>query len=253
MTQPLTHNCLNCLEPLYHDFKLHYLWQFKKELFPVMCSECQNHFDSLEATYQDKTDRCQKCSFPLSDEPDTDFVSRKYYDNGQLICYDCLRWMAIYPEELINHQSLYPYGETIQQWLNSYKTEGDILKGHIMAGSLQKIYKTYPNHHWVVLPSSKESLEHRQFHATGLLLDFAGIPYSCPFKYIGDGKKQALKDRQKRIEMPQPFEVIDQEINESSIIIFDDVYTTGTTLLHAKSALAVRYPDKNIQSITISR
>lgn len=253
MTQPLTHNCLNCLEPLYHDFKLHYLWQFKKEIFPVMCSDCQSIFATLEATYQDKTDRCQRCNFQLSDAPDADIISSKYYNGDQLICYDCLCWQQVYPVELIKHQALYPYEETIQQWLYSFKTEGDILKGHIMAGPLQKIYKKYPNHHWIVLPSSKESLEHRQFHATGLLLDFAGIPYTCPFKYIGDGKKQALKDRQERIEMSRPFEVIDQEINESSIIIFDDVYTTGTTLLHAKSALAAAYPGKSIQSISISR
>lgn len=253
MSQPLTHNCLNCQEPLYHDFKLHYLWQFKKVLFPVLCLSCQQKFDCLEKIYQEKKNGCHLCGLLLSDDATEDALTRKYHHDGQLICYHCKHWRTKYPIELIRHQAIYPHNELIQDWLSSFKDKGDIMLGYIMAEKLGKIYKQYKNYLWVVLPNSKELLEQRQFHATGLLLDFADIPYTCPFNYVGDGKKQTMKEGTERTELIQPFEVNTEEIKEASILVFDDNYTTGTAIIHAKSALAKTYPEKIIKSITISR
>lgn len=250
MTQPITEHCLKCQAPLYHDFKLHYLLSFKKQLFPVLCHECEATFKTVRTDYLREPSKCDTCGFLLTGE---DIYTQVYPHMNHQICYDCKRWLDQYPLEMLFHETLFPYNETLQQWLLAYKTQGDILQAHMMSDILREYYQKNKQADWLVLPSSPKSLEQRQFHATGLLLDLAEIPYACPFNYIGDSQKQAQKKREARLQMAQPFELQQVEFEKAEILIFDDVYTTGTTLLHAKRLLHQAFPEKKIKSLTIAR
>ena len=68
----------------------------------------------------------------------------------------------------------------------------------------------------------------------------AGLKVVCPFDYVGDGIKQASKSRQQRLVLGQVFalkEEILAHLSRGEWWLFDDVYTTGSTLLRAKSLL----------------
>ena len=103
----------------------------------------------------------------------------------------------------------------------------------------------------MVLPSSPASLAQRQFHATRQLLEVAGLKVACPFDYVGDGVKQASKSRQQRLALGQVFALKEEvlaHLPRGEWWLFDDVYTTGSTLLRAKSLL---YPVAKIRQIPL--
>ncbi len=253
MTQPVTDNCLYCNEPLYHEFKLHFIWQFKRDLFKVLCNSCLEILHQALIDCTKYSHQCQLCHHILDNTDQADYLTKIYNYGNLKICHDCKLWLKIYPREMLHNDVIFVYDVIIRETLHAFKRNGEILKGHLFKQALRKRYQLYQNFQWIVLPSSPDSLQERQFHATGLLLDLAEIPYICPFDYIGDGKKQALKTREERLLMPQPFRVNQDNIKASNLLIFDDIYTTGTTLLYAKNALKQSFPEKTIQSMTIAR
>ncbi len=253
MTQPVTDNCLRCNEPLYHEFQLHFLWQFKRDLFQVLCNSCQKILENTKLDRDKYAIQCQLCHHLLDDSAEADLLTKVYDYQDLKICHDCQFWLKIYSLDTLRNEVIFAYEPIIRETIHAFKSNGDILKGYLFKHSLQKIHRSKRQYQWIVLPSSAESLQSRQFHATGLLLDIAEIPYICPFDYIGDGKKQALKNREERLLMSQPFQVNQENIKEDKLLIFDDIYTTGTTLLYAKKALTESFPNKKIKSVTLAR
>lgn len=252
MTQPFIDNCLNCQTALYHDFNLKLLNPFCNQPFNVLCHDCQHLFDQEKLNFEQRKSICRYCQQSLDDSnPDPLYHSYQY--QGDSICFDCKRWLEKHPKELLNNQSIFSYSPLLREWLMQFKTVGNYQYAYVMSNYLRNIYKKEKTSSWWVLPSSNNSLNHRQFHATGLLLDFAGIPYDCPFNYIGDGRKQAQKKRKERLEMHQPFQLIPPIKTPTRILLFDDLYTTGRTLLHAKQSIHQVYPECIIKSVTIAR
>ncbi|WP_225427018.1 ComF family protein [Companilactobacillus kedongensis] len=56
---------------------------------------------------------------------------------------------------------------------------------------------------------------------------------------IDADKPQAQKNRDERLKTPQTFSCITDEVypSQTRVLIVDDIYTTGRTILHAKTAL----------------
>ena len=87
------------------------------------------------------------------------------------------------------------------------------------------------------LPTSKQSLEKREFESVEYFLEMSKIPYQQFFKHIGKGKKQSEKTREERMKLQQPF-VLKEEIPlPNKILLFDDIYTTGATVNRVKILL----------------
>ena len=63
------------------------------------------------------------------------------------------------------------------------------------------------------------------------------MPYEHHLKKLSK-EQQAKKTRIERLQTPQLFDVIaPQQIKDKNILLVDDIYTTGTTMSHAKKAL----------------
>ncbi|UUX32939.1 ComF family protein [Fundicoccus culcitae] len=177
--------------------------------------------------------------------------------NKYTYCYDCFRWLQTYPEAILAHQAIFQYDEVFSEWLSRLKYHGDVRLAKIMVDTLSEIYLQYEDYAWIILPSSPESIHERGFHSTAILLMEAGIAFSEPFDYIGDGRKQAKKARDERIQLGQSFQIkSDFVFNQSKYLIFDDVYTTGATLLQAKNllrlALIAGESDALVESLTLA-
>lgn len=243
--------CVWCNQALDRDLKWQQIFRFQPLSFDCLCTACR----SLFIVYQRANVFCQTCgrAVELSQEPWENVASHETNFNygflvtetllgsssQKVLCMDCVRWFQNYPLELLHHDAVLEYSEAFREWLYRYKYRGDYRLRHIAAEPLKRVYQQYQDYQWLVLPSSPNSLRERQFHATAGLLEAAGIPYLNPLSYIGDGRKQAQKTRLERLSLSQPFDITNENFAKISknILIFDDVYTTGATLVAAKHIL----------------
>lgn len=233
-------SCLLCGQPL--SARIRFLDLLCLEAYepPVICSACQAFWQA----FNPDRSHCPGCS--------------RYLEAGSqaTYCPECQDWLRRVPQDWLAHDSLLVYNPAIRQWLHRFKYQGDGVLGQLACPLLRAYYGRQPPCLWTVLPSSAPSLQVRKFHATGLLLDYAGIPYTCLLSYVGDGVPQASKDRKARLALSQPFQIqsdLEDLSGYSRLLIFDDVYTTGATLMAAKKVLAESFPYLELKSLSLVR
>ena len=259
--------CIWCQAALKRDLIWQQIFCFKPLSFDCLCPICR----SLFIAYHRSDTACQTCgrAVTLCEEPwENVFSHEKNYMYGfevavtkegatskKILCFDCVRWLKTYPIDLLTHDALLEYGEVFREWLYRYKYRGDYRLRQIVAEPLKLAYQQYKDYQWLILPSSPKSLQERRFHATAGLLDVAGIPFVNPLTYIGDGIKQSQKTRLERLNLLNPFDISHENLGRLSrkLLIFDDVYTTGATLMSAKHLLTKKDKESaaNTDKLTI--
>lgn len=249
--------CVMCQIPLVKKLELKQIFSLSPVYFDCLCPTCRQKL----ANFQIEACSCDSCGRPLVENGE-DLYTRAFASelSGQSqrkiwYCYDCLRWLEQYSPALLKHRPIYLYNNFIKECLYRYKYQGDCRIAEIFSFQLNQIYLSHRKYQWMVLPSSPENLKKRGFHPTGWLLECAGIPYVMPLVYCGDGKRQAEKSREERLLLKDTFryrEAFDIEsLQRNSFasrgwIIFDDVYTTGATLLNAKYTLLMAYKERGL-------
>ena len=200
-----------------------FLWNSR----PI-CRQCQNLFHSLE-----KEPICPGCG--------------RLMEEGTL-CYDCIRWKerdSYFPM----NQALYVYDEQAKEFMERYKFIGDCAVAFLIQEDLKKRLKRYLKQGYTIcpLPTSKQSLEKREFESVEYLLELSKIPYQQLFQNIGKGKKQSEKTREERMKLQQPFVLKEKVKLPVKILLFDDIYTTGKTIRLAAKLLQ----DKGVEDIKL--
>ena len=193
-----------------------------------ICGQCQQLFYSLE-----KELTCPGCGRLMEDSN---------------LCYDCVRWKEIDSYFPMN-QALYVYNEQAKEFMERYKFTGDCAVAFLIKEDLKRALKKYLKQGYTIcpLPTSKQSLEKREFESVEYLLELSKIPYLQIYQHIGKGKKQSEKTREERMELQQPF-VLKEEIQlPNKILLFDDIYTTGKTIRLAAKLLK----EKGIEEVKL--
>lgn len=216
--------CILCNKPLTEKITFSYIVSLKKVQEECLCQDCRSKFISL--TGQPTCIGCGRVSDVAH-------------------CYDCQRWKKEFPTVPIEHYALYQYNDWMKNWIEQFKYKGDYRLAKIFAARLKKELsgKEFRQALIVPIPISETSYQNRGFNQVEALLDFAMIPYHSILKNTSDEKKQSTKNRTERLLTEQPFSWYDQELVSSirimkrPIVLVDDVYTTGRTLLHAKKFL----------------
>ena len=170
------------------------------------------------------------------------------------LCEDCRGWSCRYPELTIAHHACFAYTGVVKDWLQRYKFQGDYRLAGAFTKELRALQKTHPNGLFLPLPISSASYAERGFSQCEEMLKQAGISY---VQFLGNrhaGEKQSEKNRQERLLTAQPFALLagNEKYLQQEIILFDDVYTTGRTLYHAKSLL-YKQGFRSVRSVTIAR
>lgn len=254
-------NCLLCGGFLSHELTIQQVLSFQAISFNCICFKCEKKFELKEDSQED----CVACGRTL--DPNSSNIYNQAYikkQDGKSVhyCLDCWRWLEQYPAYYLKHQSIYQYNVSFREFLYQYKYQGDYRLSQIVVKELKRAYIEYKDYQWLVLPSSAQAMKERQFHATASLLAEASIPFYCPFAYQGDGIRQASKNRKERLLLEQSYNILEDSkdflMEKDKLLLFDDIYTTGATLLKAKECLFQFFINQgvsvpNIISLSLAR
>lgn len=155
----------------------------------------------------------------------------------QTICSRCeQRFQRIDQQQEEGVVSLFHYNEAMKDYLHRYKFQHDILLAKVFNKILHEQLKN-ESRLIIPIPMHPENLRLRTFAHIDELLKAANIPFAHHLTKLSK-EQQSLKTREERLKTTQLFEVINPTvIKDKSLLVVDDIYTTGATLNHAKKAL----------------
>lgn len=228
-------NCLFCGQEVEASLSISFLLSFQRMDEPLICASCLDKFERID------WDRaCPGCSRA---------------QNEKILCSDCQLWQEKYPSLILKHRALFRYHAIAQEYLKQYKVQGDLLLAELFKKEIRRELKDYEKSHQIfALPMSEASMNRRGFNQVTVLLEAAGIAYQEPFLHKGGSKKQSRKNRAERLNSPQFFAwkedyILDE--NNPKILLVDDIYTTGRTLIHAKNLIFEKQSIMAEQSVSI--
>lgn len=152
-------------------------------------------------------------------------------------CTDCQKWRHFYPEKA-PHEALLVYNEALASWMESYKFRGAYHLRFSFAQNIQQALSKLQDCVFVPIPLSPQRLQQRGFNQVTGLLAGAGLPYTELLVKSAETTPQSQRTRQERLQLPQVFQINPRiTLSCQKVILIDDIYTTGTTLVQGQKAL----------------
>lgn len=144
------------------------------------------------------------------------------------ICLDCEKGANI-----TLHRAIFHYNEAAKTYFKRYKFQGDFRLRSAFDQSLRIALK---HTHIIPIPISDNRLHTRGFNQVTGFLNSAGLTY---LDVLGkkDTDHQSHKTRLERLTSTNPFYLNAPIKLPDQVVIFDDIYTTGTTLHHAREII----------------
>ncbi|KRK79344.1 ComF family protein [Companilactobacillus nodensis] len=224
--------CLFCGNLIVNEWKLKELFGFEKIVRDNICQLCRNQLELLNPN-----EGCIRC----------------YKRNNESICQDCRFWEEKY--QIINcHQSLFEYNQFIHSYFKNYKRYGDILLAELFSKDLYNWSKCNRFDIITYIPASNGHLQERGFDPVWKMYHQIFDLTPMLVKLDAD-KPQAQKNRYERLQTPQTFYFQPSNLDisrNSKVLILDDIYTTGRTMMHARQALEIA-GFNNICTFSLSR
>lgn len=215
-------------------------WLFGKQEGPALCEKCLNQLIRITG------ETCSLCSRPFA------FTDCRYREGDR--CLDCVRWenQREWKGILSKNISLYLYNDFLKEYLARFKYRGDYILARAFAGPMAKAAERLEFDLVVPIPLSESRLLERGFNQAEALARFAGLH---PRNVLGrsSSEKQDKKGRQERIRMGQVFYILESEtVRGRTILLVDDIYTTGTTVRMAAGVL-LEQGARRVYSLTVAR
>ncbi|EDL63910.1 ComF family protein [Bacillus sp. SG-1] len=233
-------NCLDC-----HN-EIHYPVTWSSFLFTPkeqwLCDKCSSQLQFITG------DTCRICSRPLS------LLQSQHIKEET--CLDCIRWEQDpkWAGVLTQNTSLFLYNEYLKEYLSRFKYRGDYLLVNAFSSAVKEAAEPLIYDLVTPIPLSPERLYERGFNqAEALAREAALQPQHLLIR--SHSEKQSKKSRLQRIQSEEVFGInpdLQPEINNKSILLIDDIYTTGTTLRQAARILK-EAGAKEITSLTLAR
>lgn len=214
---------------------------------PVICHHCNQKLELITG------EQCRICSRPFS-KLDSKF-------RNQDLCYDCVKWEQD-PEWqglLTKNISIFYYNDFLKEILAQFKFRGDHELVKIFTPYMQNICKqTFDQKNPPIIipvPLSPERLYERGFNQAYSLASLLNLPIDDILERA-HAEKQSKKKRTERLLTDSPFHLKSNlqtdRYNNKSLLLLDDIYTTGMTLRQVAKILIPIKP-KSIISLTLAR
>ncbi|RSD25207.1 ComF family protein [Mesobacillus subterraneus] len=231
-------NCMLCHEEIEPEIS----WRsfLGKDQAPKICTECKDSFAPITG------EKCEICGRPF------DFLEEEYRIGN--ICMDCKRWEENeeWSGSLDKNRSLYRYTDFTKEVIARFKFRGDYVFADIFTEDIKTVLQAFQYDYIVPIPLSDERLYERGFNQSEALIKAAGYTPTHLLTRI-HSEKQSKKSRDERIQIEQVFKMAEGvEIECKTILLFDDIYTTGSTLRHAAKVLKQNGASK-VMSLTLAR
>ncbi|MFC6464340.1 ComF family protein [Marinilactibacillus sp. GCM10026970] len=228
--------CIWCGQQITSKLTISDLFTFKKLKAQSACASCYSKLEKI------------------SGNPSCPFCSR--VQETTEVCQDCQKWIKASKIESLNHKALYTYNAFAKEWMERYKFTGDIRVARMISEDLIKAIGSMSAIDMIVpIPISKRSFQIRGFNQTEIMLKTARIPYTNLLENTTTEKNQSKKTRQERLQSIQPFCMADhnkESIKGKNVLVIDDVYTTGRTMIYAMEYL-LSEGAKDVQSLSVFR
>lgn len=229
---------------------------FAESLWPTSCVGC-NYPELLlcdacrtQLPYIDWYGACKRCGSPY----------------GRVQCCECNPLMmeslgvSALPFEIC--RSLVLFENTAAHLVKQYKDHGEQRLAPILAALMTPML-SYPGQGFpfascilTFIPSSKRAFRSRGFDHMHLLANALGnnlgVPVRSLFERPDSADQRALNRKERYKNMKACFRVREPASIPSRIILIDDVYTTGATLISASEAL-ISCGAQSVYSFTFAR
>jgi len=140
------------------------------------------------------------------------------------------------------------YNEEIKMLMHRYKFVKDYALSEVLALLISFNFKCYD--YVVPIPVSSARLKERTYNQTSAVMRAAGVTYT---NMLGTGKvkRQSELSKHERLSSTNPFYLLenvkDMNLSGKSVLIADDIYTTGITVHQAADVIK----DLNFQNIDV--
>ena len=209
-------NCQLCGQDFLPSWMLSNVWTRQ-----TLCPTCKIEFV--------KRGECEDCGKP-----------------GQVLCSDCQNW-SDRNQRLVTHP-LFLYQSHAKTFMKRYKFLGDTALLDVFKPELKKVKVKQD---WIVpIPLSPDRLRERRFNQAELIARMMRGRVRLVLERA-DGVALSHLTRHERLERDNPYRVI-QPVTGKTILLVDDVYTTGITLHQAASRL-YEAGAKEISAVTLFR
>ncbi|WP_404427548.1 ComF family protein [Ureibacillus chungkukjangi] len=192
---------------------------------------------------------CLLCNSPLDDPATWKTLLMNHFP--RTICLHCEEKFEHYENTDAGSMSLYKYNEQMKDFLHRYKFMHDVLLAKVFRHQIRQ-HLAKKKEIIVSIPMHPEKQKERTFCHVDELLNAANISYQSLLEKITT-ESQAEKTREERLNAPPIFALkANQDYQNKAFILVDDIYTTGTTLNHAKSIL-LEAGAKSVTTFTLIR
>lgn len=234
----LTKFCLYCHEEIENTISWSSFFEEKEET--SLCRKCEEQLEEIAGP------TCHGCGRPLEK------LAAQYIIGDR--CLDCVRWEedSEWSGFLSKNESIYLYNDFLKEMISQYKFRGDYLLANAFAFRMKEKLRGAKFDYLVPIPLSKERQFERGFNQSEALIVEAGLKATSLLQRT-HSEKQSKKSRAERIHVPQVFRLDGQvDIQNKTIILIDDIYTTGSTLRHAAKIL-IQSGARCVSSLTLAR
>ena len=150
------------------------------------------------------------------------------------ICQNCFNKKPLWQ----NIHTIYSYKENaMKQLVHLYKFKDSSLAEHDITLLIKPHLIPFKDYHFIITPCSAKTFKRLGYNPVTRIIQKLGFEYS---ESLSKNQQQAIKklNRQERLETSKTMIFHPEKINTTKkLVVVDDVFTTGSTLIQASLAL----------------